>query len=167
MEELFKKISSYNLLNNLLPGVALLGAFHESSLSKFALQNTFLGLAICYLIGVLVGRIGSIIVEKPLKCIAPHQPYGDFIDAVKVDPKIEILSETNNTYRSLLSASFCYGIIIIFQKINSIWWNWSTNSFSFKLTVSLGILLLLTFSYKKQTEYISTRVKKLTKQHDS
>ena len=43
MEELLKKITSYNILNNLLPGVVLIAAFPGSELTKFCTDNAFFG----------------------------------------------------------------------------------------------------------------------------
>ncbi len=159
MEELLKKLTSYNILNNLLPGVVLIAAFPESEIAKFCTENPFFGAVICYVTGVIVSRIGSLVLEPALKKIAPHEPYTDFISASSKDSKITELSESNNTFRTLASTGVCYMAIVVVLAADSKWSlssNWPTTT---KLVCAALLSVLFILSYRKQTGYICKRVR--------
>lgn len=159
MEELLKKITSYNILNNLLPGVVLIAAFPDSEITKFCTKSAFFGAIVCYVTGVIVSRIGSLILEPALKKIAPHEPYPDFISASSKDPKITELSESNNTYRTLASTGICYIAIVIILAADSKWSLSSTYPLATQLVCAALLSALFIFSYRKQTGYICKRVR--------
>ncbi|MCP5534780.1 MAG: hypothetical protein H7A51_00925 [Akkermansiaceae bacterium] len=159
MEELLKKITSYNILNNLLPGVVLVAAFPDSEISKFCTSNSFFGAIICYVTGVVVSRIGSLLLEPALKKIAKHEPYADFIAASTKDPKIAELSETNNTFRTLASTGICYMAIVGMSAADSNWSLLSTYPVTTKIVCAALLSGLFVFSYRKQTDYICKRVR--------
>ena len=91
---------------------------------------------------------------KRLK-IVKFSEYSDFINAVKSDPKIEILSETNNMYRSVLSALLLLCFVVIGKSIIEIFD--SLESY-IKYAILPILVVLLGFSYKKQTSYIVKRI---------
>lgn len=159
MEEILKKLTSYNILNNLLPGVALIAAFPDSKITKFCTENVFFGVIICYITGVIVSRIGSLILEPVLKRVSAHEPYADFINASSKDSKIAELSETNNTYRTLASTSICYIATVIIMAVDSKWSLSSTYPLSTQLICATLLSTLFIFSYIKQTGYICKRVR--------
>ena len=154
MEKFIEKLSSYNLLNNMLPGVIF-----------------------CYLIELLFNVnlikddvVGSIIVEYVLKKIKignyhfiEFVDHDDFLDASKKDSKIEILSETNNTYRSILGLCVLLFItklyIIILEKLEFL------KNFSVYIII-IAIFVLFVLSYKKQTKYITDSVRKNIKNNN-
>ena len=81
--------------------------------------------------------------------------YNRYVNASKKDPKLELLSEVNNTYRTLNSMM----ISLLFLKI----YNSIETKFEFDSSVSLIILTILVFilfifSYRKQTNYITKRI---------
>jgi magnesium-transporting ATPase (P-type) len=87
-------------------------------------------------------------------------PYSDFVSASKNDPKLEVLSEANNMYRTF-SALFALLLLLKFYSL-----------IQFKFTVIeaynpyfLIILLLVIFlcAYKKQTKYIKGRIESILK----
>lgn len=159
MEELLKKITSYNILNNLLPGVVLIAAFPGSELTQFCTENAFFGAIVCYVTGVIVSRIGSLILEPALKKIAPHEPYADFVAASSRDSKIAELSETNNTYRTLASTGICYIAIVIILAADTKWSLSATYPVFTQLVCAVLLSALFIFSYRKQTGYICKRVR--------
>ncbi|GAB1263183.1 hypothetical protein NBRC116495_38930 [Aurantivibrio plasticivorans] len=87
--------------------------------------------------------------------IIQYSDYYDFVKASKDDPKIEVLSESNNMYRSLLSALVLLCLIIVANKL-VIDHPELVNYVKYALLPAL--IVLLGFSYKKQTDYISKRV---------
>lgn len=157
MKEIIEKISSYNLFNYLLPGILFVCMSKYLTDYNFILENDFLGVFLYYFIGMVISRFGSLIIEPILKktSFVKFEAYSDFIDASKKDEKIELFSEVNNTYRTIISL---FILLLILKSYNSIqdYFNISTNISL--ITLSVLILLLFLFSYKKQTSYLSKRI---------
>ena len=157
MKDLLDKLSSYNIFNYLFPGV--LFAFFVTKLTSFQIEQKDIieGAFVYYFFGSIVSRIGSLIVEPILlkSGFVTHAPYDAFIKAAKEDPKIEILSEANNTYRTICSLMVTIGIVILCDKI-LIYCPQLKGITPFALITALFLLYL--FSYKKQTKYIVKRI---------
>jgi hypothetical protein len=158
MTDLLDKISSYNLFNYLLPGV--LFAVIASKLTHY----TFLGYEIAvaaflyYFIGLVVSRFGSLVIEPLFRFtgFVKFADYRTFIAASKQDPKIELLSEVNNTYRTLCSLFVLLLMIKLYEQLSIRW------PLLERFHVMVLVLLLLTtfaFSFRKQTEYVKKRIK--------
>lgn len=159
IENILDKLSSYNILNNLLPGTIfcyLMDYLLKINLFK---KDVIVNLCLFYFLGMIVSRIGSVIVEPLLKkCkFVVFANYEDYIYASKEDSKIEILSETNNLYRSILGLSLALLIVklylIIIKKYSYL------NTFS-PIIIIISIFILFAFAYKKQTKYIKQRIEK-------
>lgn len=157
MKDLIDKISSYNLFNYLLPGIVFVIFSKEVIGYNFVLENNLLGVFLYYFIGMVVSRFGSVIIEPLLKYTSfiKFREYKSFVTASKEDSKFELLSEVNNTYRSI-SSTF---ILLVFLRI----YKALDNRFIITNTVSLIvltilILILFLFSYRKQTNYITKRI---------
>ncbi|MGI5868301.1 MAG: hypothetical protein ACOX9C_02505 [Kiritimatiellia bacterium] len=157
MKDVLDKLSSYNIFNYLLPGVVFV-ALAELFLSRsFIQKDVLVGLFFYYFIGMIISRVGSLVVEPLLKktsfvCFAA---YADFVNVTKTDPKVEVLSEQNNMYRT-----FCaLFILLIFLRIYEAIEDWCPvikKATPFIAVIFLVILFL--FSYRKQTLYITKRV---------
>lgn len=123
-------------------------------------EDVIVNLCLFYFLGMIVSRIGSVIVEPLLKkCkFIVFANYEDYIYASKEDSKIEILSETNNLYRSILGLSLTLLIVklylIIIKQYSYL------NTFS-PIIIIISIFILFAFAYKKQTKCIKQRVEKL------
>ena len=103
MNELFNKISSYNILNYLLPGVLyviLINYFTEYSISH---ENVLIGVVLYYFIGLTISRISSLIIEPLLKKwkFVVFRDYRLYLNACKKDSKLDVLVETSNKFRVL------------------------------------------------------------------
>ncbi len=159
INQIFARISSYNLFNYLLPGV--LFAVMVTNVSSFNLiqDNIIIGAFIYYFIGLIVSRIGSLILEPFLRKISFLNPtdYHAFINASKKDDKIELLSEISNMYRTLLSMIVLTFLFLAYEKIELIF----PAIVKFRFIMLLIILLLLfLFSYRKQSWYLDKRIQK-------
>ena len=106
MSSILEKLDSYQILTNLLPG-----AFFGMTLKIFfgltlPTQNVGEDIVVYYFMGLIINRIGSLIVEPVLKKyrFIEYAPYHDFVKALKTDSKIDTLSEMNNYTRSLLTS---------------------------------------------------------------
>lgn len=159
MEALLTKITSYNILNNLLSGVVLISVFPNPQITEYCTDTPFFGAVICYVTGVIVSRIGSLVLEPALKRIAPHEPYADFIAASSKDSRIVELSETNNTFRTLASTGICYIALVIVLAADSKYSLSSTYPLATQLICAALLSALFIFSYRKQTKYIRKRVR--------
>ena len=162
MKDLLDKLSTYNIFNYLFPGI--LYAVIASSITSFDLMqsNLFVGAFVYYFFGLTISRVGSLILEPLLTRLGliKFAPYKDFITASTVDTKIELLSETNNMYRTIIAmlfvVIFTYGADIALQKYPT--------ALGFGApAILIFLLLLFTASFKKQTKYIADRIK-ITKQ---
>ena len=81
--------------------------------------------------------------------------YKDFIAASKKDSKIEALSSKNNMYRTFIAVLVLYAIwrivdwIVVIYPILRPWF------------IRIGVVLLIllfSFSYRKQTKYVFDRI---------
>jgi len=123
------------------------------------LENDFLGAFLYYFVGLVVSRIGSLIIEPFFRKIklVKFSEYKDFIDATKADNKVELFSEINNTYRTLASLFFCLLICVLYDRLLfNILSNYNIDTY----VITIGLLILFVFSYKKQTGYINKRIEK-------
>lgn len=157
MEKFFDKLSSYNIFNNLLPGAVLCLLITKNT--SWILSNTNLleDILLFYFVGVVVSRFGSLIIEPLCKFsrIVTFVPYPDYINAAKSDSKIDILSETNNMYRSLLSAIILSALLLCYYTL-------SVHCIVFEqlkmFFLFFTLIIMFMFSYYKQTQYIKKRV---------
>lgn len=157
MKDLLDKLSSYNIFNYLLPGIVFVGIADALTDYHFVQKDIVVGLFLYYFIGLVISRIGSIIIEPILKWVkfVRFTSYADFVNASKENKLLEVLSETNNMYRTLCSLFLC----LIFLKS----FEFTSNCFPFLRNwtgeiLVVVLLVLFGFSYRKQTQYISKRV---------
>ena len=163
-ENLIEKISHYNLFNYLFPGVIYVIVSNHFTRLKLPTENLLEFLFLSYLIGLVVSRIGSILVKpylrEKLPCYPKEVQYNDFIETVKQDPKIDILSSERNIYRTLIALGIMILATIILDSI-AIWLNLSEIKVFVPLVV--GLVMLFIFAYIKQTKFIIKRVNKIKK----
>lgn len=179
MEELVngivEKVSSYDIFNNFFPGIIFCYILRKTTRFFLADGEVWENLFIYYFVGIIINRIGSIVVERTLKSIKVKDKennikepflkfteYDNYIKTSEEEPFIKKLNETNNVYRTIISMviviiviklydSFLYDIVNSFGKVG--------HDFVF-ITVCLLIIILFLYSYKKQTEYINSRIEK-------
>jgi hypothetical protein len=158
MVDLLSKISSYDLFNYLLTGIVFVILADKLTCYSFIQQDIAIGLFLYYFIGLVISRIGSLVIEPFLKYILfiKFEPYGKFLEASEKDKKIELISEINNTYRT-----FCSVFIILLFLKSYMWIQGKIPALKdWDATILVVLLLVLfLFSYKKQTEYLTKRIK--------
>jgi uncharacterized Tic20 family protein len=158
VKELLDKLSSYNLFNYLLPGVVFVALAQKLTKYSFTQNDLVLAAFAYYFIGLVISRLGSLFIEPFLKWLkfVEFADYKDFVDASKIDPKIEILSEANNSYRTLTALIAALLILKVYEQAGR-FFPWIS---SFSMVIVLFLLLLMfLFSYRKQTAYIVKRIK--------
>lgn len=164
MKELIEKISSYNLLNYLLPG-ALFAVFIERVTPyKIVQTDVVTALFLYYFIGMVISRIGSLLFEPVTKKIklVKFADYNEFVAAAAKDAILNTLSESNNMYRTLCSLFLTLGMVKLYELIASKA-GFTTTTTSWILFICL--FLLFTFAYRKQTNYIAKRVEANKNEH--
>ncbi|MCB0326301.1 MAG: hypothetical protein KDD52_01655 [Bdellovibrionales bacterium] len=158
MDEVIKKISSYNIFNNLFPGILLGVGITKWSSFSITSGEVIVDLFLFYFFGLTASRVGSLIIEPLLDAVgfAKRVDYSEYIKAEKQDSKLPVLTEVNNVYRTLCAALIVLlgvkGFDILVIKIEFL------NQRKSLLVVVLLIFLFL-WSYRKQTKYIVERVK--------
>jgi hypothetical protein len=157
MKDILDKLTSYNIFNYLFPGVLFVIIAKATTDYNLIQEDNLLGAFLYYFIGMTVSRFGSVIIEPLFKKIKflKFRDYKEYVVASKQDTKIELLSEVNNTYRTLNSMMFLLLILKLY--------NFCSIVFQLSHTFSLICLTILTtilylFSYRKQTNYITKRI---------
>jgi len=157
MSEILDKISSYNIFNYLLPGALFVSLSKQISDRNFVQEDVFVALFTYYFIGLVISRIGSLLLEPLLKKVkfVVFSNYGSYLAALEKDPKINELSESNNMYRTLCSLFlFLLGLMLFDQVVA----NFPIIEEYISIFGTLLLLILFLFSYRKQTSYINKRV---------
>ena len=157
MSELLNKLSSYNLFNYLLPGVLFAALSGHVTKYSFIQEDIVTGVFVYYFIGLVISRVGSLVIEPLLKWgrFLKFADYKDFVSASKEDQKLEVLSETNNMYRTITSLFLLLFLLKLYESM--------VNKYSFlndwNAYILIGVLLIMfLFSYRKQTKYITSRI---------
>lgn len=157
MKELLDKISSYNIFNYLLPGIIFVIIASRVTHYPFLQEDIVVGVFVYYFIGLVISRFGSLVIEPLLKWLrfVEFTDYKKFVAACKKDEKLELLSESNNMYRTLSSLFLLILLLKGYEKIEA--------KFNIPPQWSAGILIVLLlimflFSYRKQTAYVTKRI---------
>lgn len=150
MSELLQKLSTYNIFNYLFPGVVFVILLNRYTEINLVVDDVILGMFLYYFFGLVLSRIGSILIEPALRCtkIVEFSDYARFIRASKLDDKIELLSEVNNMHRTIIA------MLVVLLAISI-----CNGSVTCLLTTGLlGIVTLFVLSYRKQTSFITERI---------
>jgi len=158
MNELLNKLSSYNLFNNLVPGTVFVFLVSKPIHHDLIPQNIVVELFLYYFAGLVIGRFGSLVIEPMLRksSFLKLSSYKEFVESSKKDEKIEILLEAANLYRTI-----CSMLVLLFSvRLYML----AAAAFPFLIEwrdAIVGALLLALFAlaYKKQSSYVSMRVK--------
>lgn len=157
MDGLWEKISSYNIFNNLFPGALFVYLFERSTQVILSTDDIIKNVVLYYFLGLVLGRIGSIVIEPFLKLIrvVKFVPYDDFVAASKEDSKIDMLQEVANMYRTLFSLSVVMLVsLYVISKLTG-------HDYIPSQIASSFFTILFIVSYRKQVGFIIKRVKRV------
>lgn len=175
MDEIIKnilnKISSYEIFNNLIPGFIFCFVVKKITCFCFDGGTLFENLIIYYFIGMILSRIGSIIIAPLLLKIKKkksdnrfieYSKYEDYIEASESQSFIKTLNETNNTYRTMISTFVVIAIFklydwLLYDKLHQIGECFSNVLI---IIICLFVAVLFVISYRKQSKFIKSRVEK-------
>lgn len=158
MSDFLDKLSSYNLFNYLLPGTLFAGLGSAYSSYSFIHDNLLIAVFIYYFLGLIISRVGALIIEPALRKLGflNFTDYRAFVTASRRDKALVTLSETNNMYRTLCSLILLLAGLLALDAVVTIF-PILTEMIHYVLFFLLLILFLC--SYRKQTDYISRRVR--------
>jgi len=159
MDKILEKITRYNLFNYLVPGGVFLVFVTEIIEYKLKSEDTILVLFFAYFVGLVISRLGSVFVEPIFKKIKfiKFEKYKFYLKAVKKNPKLEILSEENNTYRTYTAL---FLLILIIQLVLFLFKKYSISIENFKIYIPIMLGILFALAYRKQTKYIVRNINK-------
>ena len=150
-------VEIFSMIGNFISGVIFGYYLNDIIGIRILGKDMIFNICICYVVGLLVSRFGTLVVEKvlkKLKCIN-FANYTDYVVASKKDETLRFLSQINNFFRTIIAMVFLMitAYVLSFFKAYLI-------EYKTPLTIILGVLVLVLMicSYKKQTEYINKRV---------
>ncbi len=157
MKDLLDKLSSYNLFNYLLPGTIFVAAAEQLSTHRFTRGNVVVDAFLYYFIGLVISRFGSLAIGPLLQAtkFVKFAPYKAFVTACDSDPKIDLLSEQNNMFRTLIAL---FATILAFAGLDQIAIARGISENTALLVTCAGLVVLFAFAYRKQTDFVRKRV---------
>lgn len=157
MKDIVEKLTSYNLFNYLLPGTVFSVLADRFTVYSFIQENLFVAFFAYYFTGMVISRIGSLTLEPLLRKtgFVKFAPYEDFVLCSAEDKKLEVLSEANNTYRTLATVFLSLGVLKIAEFALG---HPNVPEWAEPLSLCSLLLILFLFSYRKQTAYITKRI---------
>ena len=157
MDEILSRLSSYNIVNYLLPGTLFAAFADVLTPYSFHQDSLLVSLFVYYFIGLVISRFGSLVLEPLLRKsrFLTFAAYSDYVTACKIDGQIADLSEVNNMYRTLCAQFIALAGLLVFDSVAKPIPFLSTAA---PYLVAGGFLLIFLFSYRKQTKYIVDRI---------
>lgn len=158
MEKLLDKLSSYQLFNYLFPGIIFINLIDLLTSIQILYDRVEFIIFLYYIVGMILSRIGSVAIEPLYKgfCWVVFAGYKDYIEASKQDSKIDILSMENNTYRTLI-ATFVSLLVVYCLDLAKWFRDFNDSKYAVPVYVVL-LIVLFSFSYRKQTSFVRRRV---------
>ena len=164
MGKFLDKLENYNILNYILPAIVFdIGCRYYINIRIIPTDNILISLFIYYFLGLVISRIGSLII-KPLlwkfKILNKKDSSEgvDFYEAEEKDSKIKILFADYNMYRNFI-ATFLLLLVSKFAYEVKKWLNIDSTILYTILFCLLIVLFIM--SYKKQLSYIHNRVENI------
>ncbi len=158
MKELLDKISSYHLFNYLFPGVLFVVFSKEFTAYSFLQENLIIGAFVYYFIGLVISRFGSLVIGPILRKLSfiKFADYKEYVSASKKDSNIELFLEISNMYRTLFSLFTLLLLLKFYELIEAklpVLKDWN------HYILLVVLLLMFLFAYRKQTDFITKRIK--------
>jgi hypothetical protein len=157
MNEILAKISTYDIFNNLVPGAVVAYLLAVLDVYKIDAGSLVTDLVVFYFIGLVVSRIGSLVLEPLLKLIrfVRYAEYPKFIEASRADAKVLLLLEVNNQYRTMLAALLVTAAGYYTKDLAQAY---QLTPATIKGSLLIFLCALFLMAYRKQTTYIRRRV---------
>lgn len=158
MESILQNISEYRLLNNLIPGGFFVGVLSWAGGWASSDVNFIFILAISYVAGVILSRLGSIIVEPVARKAFKLEfaPYADYCQVEKRYPKLATMNTENNIYRTFVATGAC---LLLGAPLIGLLGMGNGNALCALVLLATFFIVVFMIAHIKQTNYIVNRVK--------
>lgn len=158
--KIVEKISSYQLFNYFFPGIVFHFVVDQTMTFKIAPEDIMYRLFVYYITGMILSRVGSIIIEPIFKKLVwvIYARYTNYLDAQSKDSKIELLVLENNTYRTLVATFLSLLLLYLIDQIE-----WLHDKYLHPIAIICYLIfftLLFSLAYRKQTAFIRKNVHK-------
>lgn len=147
--DISKKISRYEIINNLIPGFVLFVILRVIGFKVLEIDTIWLQVVVCYILGLVNSRFSSLVVEELARKtkFVKWRDYKKYNKAKKSRPFIATLQENANMYRSFASL-FLLSLLAILYKVLCGFCPWiKVNGYWIVLVL---LFCLYIFSYRKQ-----------------
>lgn len=156
VNSLVNRLSSYQLLAILLPGASLLGYMKFFLCIEIMVdENVWWFLLSSYVTGIILSRIGSVVIEGIMKkfCWLKKYDVNKYINKRKDNDLVETILSFANLYRTLSAAFLALPIISLIHGYNPC---------EYCAMYLMYVLLLILFisSFYKQYNYFCNAVEK-------
>ena len=176
LKSINERISSYQLFNFFYPGAIFLGILKCLQCDFVDSLSIWYFLLFSYFVGMTSSRIGSIVIEDLFVCLKwiKKHDYKKQTEAEKKDPKVMLLLEICNTYRTLGSVFLVLSLICLILSIKyliQVFCSFEDCSlfvdnlikspcpmFSFYTLIFILMTILFIFSFRKQYIYVEERI---------
>lgn len=157
MAELLAKISSYNIFNYFFPGIIFWQAVEALGIWSIGTMPIIGMLFFYYFVGLTISRVGSLVIEPVMRrCgLLAENDYSHFVKASRKDPKLEVLLEVGNTYRTLASAFILLPILLGLHHLAARL-GLPKELLTSAATIALAAIFIV--SFLKQSEFIRKRI---------
>lgn len=147
--DILKKISRYEIINNLIPGFVLYVILNLIGIISLEEKEILIKFLVCYILGIINCRFSSLVVEELSRFtkFVQWRDYSKYNKAKKERPFVATLQESANMYRSFASV-FLLSLFSVFYKFVCDKCEWINNNGYWIILVLLFLLFL--FSYRKQ-----------------
>jgi hypothetical protein len=159
---MLNNLTAYDILNALVPGSLVAFAITSSTVFNLFSDQQAVSLVLLFGYGLVMSRIGSVLMEPiflKIGIIARPNSYEEFIEAAKTDSRIDRLVEVSNMHRTICASTLTFmGIFVwcyFLEKTNTSFWS--------LFLAALAVLILFTFSWRKQEMFIVKRINQANK----
>ena len=157
MENIFNKISNYHIATYMIPGT-LFCFLSDILFNSNFISDSFKTLIVIYFIGMIIDRIGSTIEPFLYNMVKiKKEPYANYIKAEQKDNKVELLLQSVNMYRSIISALSLILIIYIIHLTLNLFNIYISVKALILITVVISLLLTI-LSFRKSNSYLINRI---------
>lgn len=158
MESILQNISEYRLLNNLIPGGFFVGVLAWAAGWASSEVNFIFIIAISYVAGVILSRLGSLVVEPVAEKVFKVEfvSHEDYCRAEKLYPRLLVMNSENGIFRTFVAVSAC---LLLGAPIIGLFGMGDGRALSLLVIASAISVVVFMLAYIKQTSYIVGRVK--------
>ena len=162
LREVFGKLTKYDWITTLIPGLFFVGLANWLGLD-FRAKSCFGNLTVVFFCGLVCSRVGATVVEgvAKIKRFKLFASYEDYVDWSKGDPtSAGMLVQNSNWFRSLTGMML---VLIVLYAGRELSVHFHFLSSAKHLFVLIALLVLFADSYRRQLLFTTKRINKMKK----